>query len=97
MFPGEVEEALAHHPDVVDVAVVGVSDEEFGQRLRSYIVVRPGASLTELDVKDFVRNRLARFKIPRDVVFLDTLPRNEGGKILKRELRSRSVEDQAGV
>ena len=97
VFPGEVEEALAHHPDVVDVAVVGVSDEEFGQRLRSYIVVRPGASLTELDVKDFVRNRLARFKIPRDVVFLDTLPRNDGGKILKRELRSRSVEDQAGV
>jgi fatty-acyl-CoA synthase len=96
VFPGEVEDALAHHPDVVDVAVVGVSDEEFGQRLRSYIVVRPGASLTELDVKEFVRNRLARFKIPRDVVFLDTLPRNEGGKILKRELRSPSVEDQAG-
>ncbi|MGA9490509.1 MAG: AMP-binding protein [Mycobacterium sp.] len=97
VFPGEVEDALAHHPDIVDVAVVGVSDEEFGQRLCSYVVVRPGASLTERDVKEFVRNRLARFKIPRDVVFLDALPRNEGGKILKRELRSRSVEEQTGV
>jgi len=88
VFPGEVEDALAHHPDIVDVAVVGVSDEEFGQRLRSYVVVRPGASLTEHDVKEFVRNRLARFKIPRDVIFVDTLPRNESGKVLKRELNS---------
>jgi len=95
VFPGEVEDALAHHPDIIDVAVVGVSDDEFGQRLRSYIVVRPGASLTVRDVKEFVRNRLARFKIPRDVIFVEALPRNEGGKILKRELSSRSVEDQA--
>ncbi|WP_424747627.1 AMP-binding protein [Mycobacterium sp.] len=97
VYPGEVEEALAHHPDIVDVAVVGVSDEEFGQRLRSYIVVRPGASLTERDVKDYVRNRLARFKIPRDVLFVDALPRNAGGKVLKRLLNNQSVEDQAGV
>jgi fatty-acyl-CoA synthase len=97
VFPGEVEDALAHHPDIVDVAVVGVSDEEFGQRLRSFIVVRPGSSLTEREVKEFVRNRLARFKIPRDVVFVDALPRNEGGKVMKRELINRSVEDQAGV
>ncbi len=97
VFPGEVEDALAHHPDIIDVAVIGVSDDEFGQRLRSYIVVRPGASLTVRDVKEFVRQRLARFKIPRDVVFVEALPRNEGGKILKRELSRRSVEDQAGV
>jgi len=86
VFPGEVEEALAHHPDILDVAVVGVSDEEFGQRLRSFIVVRPGASLAEQDVKDYVRQRLARFKVPRDVVFVDALPRNAGGKVLKRLL-----------
>ena len=97
VYPGEVEEALAHHPDIVDVAVVGVSDEEFGQRLRSYIVVRPGASLTERDVKEYVRNRLARFKIPRDVLFVDALPRNAGGKVLKRLLNNQSIEDQAGV
>ncbi len=87
VFPSEVEGALAHHPDIVDVAVVGVPDEEFGQRLRSYVVVRPGAVLTEQDVKDYVRQRLARFKVPRDVVFVDALPRNAGGKVLKRLLK----------
>ena len=97
VFPGEVEEALAHHPDILDVAVIGVTDEEFGQRLRSYIVVRPGASLTEHDVKEYVRNRLARFKIPRDVVFVDALPRNAGGKVLKRLLNDQPIDDQAGV
>ncbi len=97
VFPSEVEGALAHHPDIVDVAVLGVSDEEFGQRLRSYVVVRPGASLTEQDVKDHVRQRLARFKVPRDVVFVDALPRNAGGKVLKRLLKDQAVEDEAGV
>jgi fatty-acyl-CoA synthase len=94
VFPGEVEDALAHHPDILDVAVVGVSDEEFGQRLRSYIVVRPGASLTERDVKDYVRNRLARFKVPRDVLFVDALPRNAGGKVLKRLLNTGPIEER---
>nr|WP_231985396.1 AMP-binding protein [Mycobacterium sp. E796] len=86
VYPGEVEEALAQHPDILDAAVVGVRDDEFGQRLRSYIVVRPGASLTESDVKDYIRNRLARFKVPRDVLFVDELPRNAAGKVLKRLL-----------
>ncbi|OBH85257.1 acyl-CoA synthetase [Mycobacterium scrofulaceum] len=89
VYPGEVEEALAHHPDVLDVAVVGVDDEEFGQRLRAYVVVRPGATLTEDDVREYVRNRLARFKVPRDVLFVDALPRNAGGKVLKRVLVGR--------
>ncbi|WP_407685570.1 AMP-binding protein [Mycobacterium sp. HUMS_1102779] len=86
VYPGEVEEALARHPDVLDAAVVGVADEEFGQRLRAYLVARPGASLTERDVRDYVRDRLARFKVPRDVVFVDALPRNAAGKVLKRQL-----------
>jgi len=97
VFPGEVEDALAHHPDILDVAVIGVSDGEFGQRLRSYIVLRPGVSLTERDVKDYVRNRLARFKVPRDVLFVDALPRNPAGKVLKRLLNNQSIEDDAGV
>ncbi|WP_310784343.1 AMP-binding protein [Mycobacterium sp. Z3061] len=86
VFPGEVEDALARHPDIVDVAVIGVPDEEFGQRLRSYIVRRPGSALTEHDVREYVRNRLARFKIPREVCFVEVLPRNAGGKVLKRLL-----------
>ncbi|CPR12016.1 acyl-CoA synthetase [Mycobacterium bohemicum DSM 44277] len=97
VYPGEVEEALEHHPGILDVAVIGVDDEEFGQRLRAYIVVRPGASLTEQDVKDYVRRRLARFKVPRDVLFVDALPRNAGGKVLKRLLNNQPIEDEAGV
>ncbi|BBZ45577.1 acyl-CoA synthetase [Mycobacterium parmense] len=89
VYPGEVEEALAHHPGLADAAVVGVDDEEFGQRLRAYVVARPDAAPTEQEIKEFVRNRLARFKVPRDVVFLDELPRNAGGKVLKRVLNSR--------
>ncbi|BBX65618.1 acyl-CoA synthetase [Mycobacterium saskatchewanense] len=96
VYPGEVEEALAHHPGVFDVAVIGVEDEEFGQRLRAYIVPRPGAALTEQDVRDYVRNRLARFKVPRDVFFVDALPRNAGGKVLKRLLNGGAVTDRSG-
>lgn len=101
VYPGEVEDALAHHPDILEAAVVGVDDEQFGQRLRAYVVVRPGAALTEDDVKDYVRNRLARFKVPRDVCFVDELPRNAGGKVLKRVLAGggsvQPVADQPGA
>jgi fatty-acyl-CoA synthase len=89
VFPGEVEDALAAHPDLVDAAVVGVPDDQYGQRLRTFVVVRSGASLSEQDVKDYVRGRLARFKVPRDVVFVDELPRNPTGKVLKRMLDAR--------
>jgi fatty-acyl-CoA synthase len=86
VFPAEVEETLATHPDIVEAAVVPVDDDEYGQRLRSFVVARPGASLAEQDVKDYVRSRLARFKVPRDVEFVDELPRNPTGKVLKRHL-----------
>jgi fatty-acyl-CoA synthase len=86
VFPGEIEELLAGHPAVEEVSVIGVPDEKFGQRLRAFVVVRPGASLTEDEVKQYVRDNLARYKSPRDVVFLDELPRNPSGKVLKREL-----------
>jgi fatty-acyl-CoA synthase len=86
VFPREVEDLLATHADVVEVAVVGVPDDEFGQRLKAYVVRRPGATLTEQDVREVVRDNLARFKVPRDVVFVDELPRNTTGKVLKRLL-----------
>ena len=87
VFPGPVEDLLSAHPGVADVAVVGVPDEEFGQRLRA-VVVRADASLTEDAVRDAVRAGLARHFVPRDVVFVDALPRNPAGKVLKRELGS---------
>jgi fatty-acyl-CoA synthase len=89
VFPREVEDLLAEHPEVDDVAVIGVPDDHFGQRLRAFVVRSAGSQLSEDAVRDHVRDNLARFKVPRDVVFVDVLPRNATGKILKRELRAR--------
>jgi fatty-acyl-CoA synthase len=86
VYPSEVEDCLARHDDIVECAVVGVPDDEFGQRLRAFVVVRDGAELSEDDVREYVKARLARFKVPRDVWFCPELPRNATGKILKREL-----------
>ncbi len=86
VFPGEIEELLAGHRAVEEVAAVGVDDEKFGQRLKAFIVVRDGQQLTEDEVKNYVRDNLANYKTPREVVFVDELPRNSTGKVLKREL-----------
>ncbi len=86
VFPREVEDLLAAHDDVKEVAVIGVEDEDFGQRLKVFIVPREPGALTEDDVKAHVKDHLARYKVPREVEFLDSLPRNATGKILKREL-----------
>jgi fatty-acyl-CoA synthase len=91
VFPREVEDLLSDHPQIEEAAVVGVPDDEFGQRLRAFVVLHDGADLSEDDVRDHVRANLARYKVPRDVVFLDQLPRNATGKILKRELRARDA------
>jgi acyl-CoA synthetase (AMP-forming)/AMP-acid ligase II len=87
VFPGEVEDLLAGMAGVREVAVVGVPDEEFGQRLRAVVSLQPGAELSEAQLQDHVRTHLARYKVPREVVFVDQLPRTTTGKILKRELR----------
>ncbi|HVC83869.1 MAG TPA: AMP-binding protein [Solirubrobacteraceae bacterium] len=89
VFPREVEDLLAEHPAVDDVAVIGVPDQEFGERLRAFVVRKDGAQLSEEEVRTHVRENLARFTVPRDVVFVDVLPRNATGKVLKRELRAR--------
>jgi fatty-acyl-CoA synthase len=88
VFPREVEDLLADHEQIEEVAVVGVDDAEFGQRLKAFVVPRNGNGLTQEAVQDYVKANLARFKVPRDVVFVDELPRNATGKILKRELRT---------
>ena len=87
LFPGEIEELLITHPAIDEAAVIGVDDEEFGKRLAAFVVVAPGRAISEDDVKEHVKRNLARFKIPRDVQFLDELPRNPTGKVLKRALR----------
>lgn len=86
VFPREVEELLVTHPAVVDVAVVGVDDPDFGQRLRAFCVLAQNAQASEKELQSFVKENLARYKVPRDIVFLAELPRNPTGKVLKREL-----------
>jgi fatty-acyl-CoA synthase len=86
VFPREVEDLLAGHESIAEVAVIGVPDEEFGQRLKAFVVTRDDVEMSEDDVKAHVKANLARFKVPREVDFLDSLPRNATGKVLKREL-----------
>ncbi|MGA8845899.1 MAG: AMP-binding protein [Nocardioides sp.] len=85
VFPKEVEDCLARHQAVVEVAAIGVDDADFGQRLRAF-VVRDDTSVSEDDLKAWVKQNLARYKVPREIVFMDELPRNATGKVLKREL-----------
>lgn len=92
VYPVEVENLLGDHPGIAEAAVVGVPDPDFGQRLCAFVVVQDGTALDADAVRAHVRNRLARHKIPRDVVFLDALPRNETGKVLKRDLMAGAAE-----
>jgi fatty-acyl-CoA synthase len=86
VFPAEVEDLISALDGVEEAAVIGVDDERFGQRLKAFVVLHDGASLSEDEVKEHVRDHLARYKVPREVAFLDELPRNPSGKVLKREL-----------
>jgi fatty-acyl-CoA synthase len=87
LFPQEVEDLLAKHEAVAEAACVGMPDEQFGQRLRGFVVLKDGAKASEDDLKAYVKENLARFKVPREIWFLDELPRNATGKVLKRELK----------
>ena len=91
VFPQEVENLLVERDDVFDVAVVGVDDTEFGKRLRAFIVSEPGAKQDPEELKLYVKSNLARYKVPRDVVFIDDLPRNATGKVLRRVLMEKKI------
>jgi acyl-CoA synthetase (AMP-forming)/AMP-acid ligase II/uncharacterized membrane protein len=92
VFPKEVEDLLSRHEAVADVAAVGVEDKDFGQRLRAFVVLEDGKDTSEDDLKGYVKQNLARYKVPREIVFLDELPRNATGKVLKRELAEMEPE-----
>jgi fatty-acyl-CoA synthase len=86
VFPSEIEELLAGHEAIAEVAAIGVDDDKFGQRLKAFVVLREGKQLTEDEVRTYVKENLANYKSPREVVFINELPRNPTGKVLKREL-----------
>ena len=99
VFPREVEDLLADYPGVDEVAIIGVPDDQFGQRLKAFVVPHDGRSLTEDELKDHVKGHLARYKVPREVEFMDELPRNATGKVLKRvlvEQESQRTQPAAG-
>jgi acyl-CoA synthetase (AMP-forming)/AMP-acid ligase II len=88
VYPAEVESAIYAHPGVADVAVIGVPDERWGEAVKAVVVRNPGSNVSEQEILDFCRERIAGFKRPRSVDFVDALPRNPTGKLLKRELRA---------
>ena len=91
VYPAEVEGVLEQHPEIAEVAVVGVPDQEWGERVRAFVAKKTGSTLDEAALKLWTRERLAGPKVPRDFVFLESLPRNPTGKVLKRELRTYTV------
>jgi acyl-CoA synthetase (AMP-forming)/AMP-acid ligase II/uncharacterized protein YndB with AHSA1/START domain len=96
VFPQEVEDLIARQDGVDEVAVIGVDDEKFGQRLKAYVVKKKGAKVTEESIQSAVKSNLARYKVPREVEFIKELPRNATGKVLKRELKEQH-EEKAGA
>jgi fatty-acyl-CoA synthase len=95
VFPREVEDLLADHDAVDEVAVIGVDDEQFGQRLKAFVVVTRGAKVDAEELKDLVKANLARYKVPREIEFLDELPRNATGKVLKKDLKEYDEDGNA--
>ncbi len=87
VYPSEVEEALVEHPDIDEIAVIGIPNEQTGEGVKAYVVARPGSGLEESTVLDFARTRLARFKCPSTVVLVDELPHSATGKVAKGQLR----------
>ena len=96
VFPKEVEDCLARHEAVVEVAAIGVDDDDFGKRLRAFVVLRDGKDASEDELKAHVKENLARYKVPREIVLLDELPRNATGKVLKRELHDYDADGNPG-
>jgi long-chain acyl-CoA synthetase len=88
VYPAEVENVIMSHPDVADVAVIGIPDERWGETPRAMVVRAAGSQLTEGELLAYCRERLAGFKCPRSVQWLDELPRNPSGKVLKKDLRA---------
>ncbi len=86
VYPRAVENALAEHPDITDIAVVGVADERFGQRLAAFVVTRPDSDIDETVVREYLEPKVSRFEQPRDVRIVDSIPRNAAGKVVRNDL-----------
>ncbi|MBT5103866.1 MAG: fatty acid--CoA ligase, partial [Porticoccaceae bacterium] len=94
VYPAEVEDAVYSHPDVEDVAVIGVPDEKWGEAIKAFVVAKDNSEVSADDIIRFARTRIAKFKCPKTINFIDSLPRNPSGKILRRELREPYWKDK---
>jgi acyl-CoA synthetase (AMP-forming)/AMP-acid ligase II len=94
VFPAEIEDCLTRHEAVHEVAAIGVDDDDYGKRLKAFVVLEDGKDVSEDDLKAHVKSNLARYKVPREIVFMDELPRNATGKLLKRELQEHGEDAQ---
>jgi acyl-CoA synthetase (AMP-forming)/AMP-acid ligase II len=92
IYPAEIEELLYNHPSVYDVGIIGVPDTDWGERIVAYVVAKPGAEITEDHIKNYVGEKLASYKKPKEVYFVDELPYTPSGKLLKRVLREQYQE-----
>jgi long-chain acyl-CoA synthetase len=97
VWPREVEEVLLQHPSLSEIGVVGIADPACGEAVKAFVVLKQGQSISEQQLIDYARERMAVYKAPRYVEFIDALPRNPAGKVLKRELRARAREPQKGT
>ena len=95
-YPAEIEHGLLQHPDIIQAAVIGIPDVRLGEVGMAFVVARPGARVTGTDIIGWCRDRMANYKAPRAVEFVDDLPRNATGKVVKDELRLRGVPDRTG-
>jgi acyl-CoA synthetase (AMP-forming)/AMP-acid ligase II len=89
IYPREIEEVMITHPEVVDVAVIGVPDEKWGESLKAYVVSKSGATTDKEALMEFCESKISRMKTPRDIEYIDAIPRNATGKVLKTDLRKR--------
>ena len=94
LFPAEIEAVLSEHEAVAEVAVIGVPDEKWGEVVKAFVVPRQGGEVKQRELIDFARSRIADFKVPKSITFVDALPRNPSGKVLKRVLRAPFWQDQ---
>src|SRR5438270_5193409 len=94
VYPREIEEFLYTHPAVADVQVIGVPDERYGEELMAWVVLHSGASATEDEIREFCRGRIARYKIPRYVKFVDSFPMTVTGKVQKFRMREVEIADR---
>ena len=94
IYPAEVENALMSHPDIIDAAAVGVPDDKWGETVKGFVILKEGAELTEQDIIDSTKEKIASYKCPTSINFIQEMPRNPSGKILRRELREPYWDDK---